>query len=72
MVDKKMPLKERLEIAIDKYRVKFGERPPTFGYEDEDLYLLLLNSLASNTEKLNQADLVKDILGLDDDAEIIV
>ena len=72
MVDKKMPLKDRLEIAIEKYILEFGEHPPVFGFEDEELYMLLTDSLKNNTKMPGPDEYTREVLGLSDDADIII
>jgi len=65
--EKKRPFELRLADAIFKYEAKFGEYPPTFGYEKGELYQLLLNSLEHNVEMAPIEERIRDVDDLDDD-----
>ena len=68
--EKKLPFEIRLANAIGKYESQFGEHPPEFGYEKEELYQLLLNSLENNVEMLSIDEKIVDTMDFDDDVLI--
>tara|TARA_R100000808_G_C2020157_1_gene68717 strand:+ start:156 stop:371 length:216 start_codon:yes stop_codon:yes gene_type:complete len=69
-VAEKLPFDIRLANAIGEYEVIFGEHPPTFGYKDEELYNLLLNSIESKIEMQGIDKRIKDVLDIPDDENI--
>ena len=68
--EKKKPFEVRLADAIFKYEAKFNEHPPTFGYEDEELYQLLLNSLEHDVKMVGIDERIKDTMDLGEDVLI--
>ena len=68
----KLPFDIRLANAIDRYEIMFGENPPTFGYNEDELYTLLLQSLENKTELPGIEEKIKDVMDIDDDKLINV
>ena len=67
----KLPFEIRLANAIGRYEIMFGEHPPIFGYREEELYTLLLQSLENKTELPRADEKIKDVMDMDDDAIIL-
>ena len=65
--EKKRPFELRLADDIFKYEAKFSEHPPIFGYKDDELYQLLLNSLEHDVEMIRIDEKIRDVNDLDDD-----
>jgi hypothetical protein len=61
----------KLKNTMYKYEVIFGEMPPVFGYEPEELYQMLLICIESKTKLVPSDEATKDVLGMNDD-EILI
>ena len=68
----KLPFEIRLANAIGRYEILFGEHPPSFGYNEDELYALLLQSLENKTELPGIEERIKDVMDIDDDELINV
>jgi|TARA_R100000049_G_C1883351_1_gene38933 hypothetical protein len=66
----KLPFEIRLANAIQEYKRMFGVHPPTIGYEEGELYTLLLQSLKDKTELPGIEEKIKDVMDIDDDVLI--
>ena len=67
----KLPCEIRLANAIGRYEIMFGEHPPSFGYNEDELYTLLLKSLEEKVELPRIDEKIKDVMDIDDDAIIL-
>jgi len=67
----KLPFEIRLANAIGRYEILFGEHPPTWGYREDELYSLLLKSLEDKVEMPRIDERIRDVLDIDDEANII-
>ena len=67
----KLPFEIRLANAIGRYEIMFGEHPPSFGYNEDELYTLLLKSLEGKVELPRIDEKIKDVMDIDDDAIIL-
>ena len=67
----KLPFEIRLANAIGRYEIMFGEHPPSFGYNEDELYTLLLKSLEEKVELPRIDEKIKDVMDIDDDAIIL-
>ena len=68
----KLPFEIRLANAIGRYEIMFGEHPPSFVYNEDELYDLLLQSLENKTELPGIEEKIKDVMDIDDDELINV
>ena len=67
----KLPFEIRLANDIGRYEIMFGEHPPSFGYNEDELYTLLLKSLEGKVELPRIDEKIKDVMDIDDDAIIL-
>ena len=68
----KLPFEIRLANAIGRYEIMFGEHPPSFGYNEDELYTLLLKSLEEKVELPRIDEKIKVVMDIDDDELINV
>ncbi len=66
----KLPFEIRLANIIGRYEALFNEHPPTFGYEEAELYSLLVNCVKNKVELPRIDQKIRDIID-DDDAVIL-
>ena len=66
-----MGFEDKLFKAIYEYEALFNEMPPTFGYEDAELYQLLLNCIKNKKELVPSDKVTKEMLDMDDDTILI-
>ena len=61
----------KLNASKYKYDAIFGEMPPVFGYEPEELYQLLSICIENKTKLIPSDEAAKEVLGMDDDETLI-
>ena len=67
MSAKKEMAKNDFGIAWDKYEQLFGEKPPIFGYEEEDILPAIIKAIETKKPMPGMNEIIEERLGITDE-----